>query len=275
LADQPIWRFLTGGIADPNTTGRFFKDEASSDGMTMTDSSIIRRRSCAKALAAVAGLVAMAVGVLVLVGWWQRIDVLKRVSEGMVSMNPVTAICLAMAGLSLVMQLRGPARLARALAMMIIVTGVLALCGYGWEWSFPVDQWLFPNELHVNEPGSMNRIAPNTALGLMLLGLGLFTLDRRTIRGFQPAEIFAIGLGLVAALVIVGYIYQVRWLFGVASHIPMAIHTAGLLLVLSIGMVFARPDRGIMAVVTGDSTGSLLARRLFPTVVLVFVLAGA
>jgi PAS domain S-box-containing protein len=241
----------------------------------MTDSSINRRQSHASALAAMAGYFAIGVAALVLVGWEWRIEILKRLFEGNVSMNPVTAVCLAVAGLSLVMQVRRPRRLARVLAVVIIVMGLLKLCSYLWGWSFPVDQWMFPTELHLNEPVEKNRIAPNTALGLTFLGLGLLTLDCRTIRGIQPAEIFAMGLALVASLVIVGYIYQIKWLFGVASHIPMAVHTASVFLILALGLVLARPDRGLMAIVTSESTGGLLARHLFPAVVLVFVLAGA
>jgi signal transduction histidine kinase len=240
----------------------------------MTDSSITRTHSRARLYGTAAGCFAIGVGALVLAGWWWRIDFLKRVGEGMISMNPLTALCCLLAGISLVMQVHRPAPVARALAAVIVMVGAFKLGGYLLGWDFPADRWMFPDELHLNEPVRMNRIAPNTALGFIALGLGLLTLDDRRLRGVRLAEIFSMGLALIASLVLVGYIYQIDWLFGVASHIPMALHTAVTLLVLGIGIVMARPDCGLMAVVTGDSSGGLLARRLIPVVVLVFVMAG-
>lgn len=227
------------------------------------------------AFAGMAGVLAMGVGLLVLAGWWLRIEPLKRVCPGMISMNPVTAISAILAGLSLSMQVRNPVRLANVPALLIVAVGMLKLFGYINGWDFHVDQWAFPNELRLNEPVAASRIAPNTSAGLVFLGLALLAMDRGMFRGIRLAEMFAIALGMIALLAIVGYIYQARWLYGVATHVPMALHTAVTFLVLAIGIVFARPKQGIMAVVTADSTGGLLARRLFPTMVLVFVAAGA
>lgn len=220
--------------------------------MTMTDSSTIRRQPDMQALAAAAGYFAMVLGALVLVGWWWRIDFLKRVGEGLISMNPLTALCCICAGISLVMQVRGPVPLARALVGLITAIGVLKLGAYLFEWSFPLDRLMFPAELPFNEPVLMNRIAPNTALSLILLGAGLLTLDGRMIQGIRLAETFSMALALIALLVIVGYIYPIGWLFGIASFNPMALHTAVTLLVLSLGIVIARPDRGLMAAVMSD-----------------------
>lgn len=216
----------------------------------------------------------MGVGSLVLVGWWWRIDFLKRVGAGMISMNPLTALCCVLAGISLVVQVRRPVLSGRGLAAVIMVVGVARLGGYLVGCDFPIDRWLFTNELNLDDLVLANRMAPNTALGLIILGAGLLTLDCGMIRRIRFANVCAMGLALITLPVVVGYIYQINWLFGIALYKPMSLYSAVTLLVLSIGMMFARADCGLMAVVTGDSAGGVLARRLFPVVVLVFIVAG-
>src|SRR3990172_8008875 len=49
----------------------------------------------------------------------------------------------------------------------------------------------------------------------------------------------------------------------------MALHPSLGLTVLCVGVLFARPESGFMAVVTGDSPGGLMTRRLAPAVVLI------
>ena len=43
----------------------------------------------------------MLMGMLILLGWQFDLELLKRVHPGLVAMNPVTAVCFLMAGLSL------------------------------------------------------------------------------------------------------------------------------------------------------------------------------
>src|SRR5215475_10412700 len=65
------------------------------------------------------------------------------------------------------------------------------------------------------------------------------------------------------------YVYETRVLHGVARDIPMALPTAVAFLLLSIGILCARPDRGLTAVVMSDDAGGVLARRLLPAAVLI------
>lgn len=238
----------------------------------------ILRSSHWMAIAIGAGALSIGVGLLVLVGWWAQIETLKRVFPGMISMNPAAAICFIFAGASLCGQVRSPAkrvvRIARLLALVVFVVGVMKLVSQMLGWEFQLDQWFFPDRLHMNEPVARSRIAPNTSLALVFLGMALLFLDRTTSRGWRWAEVFALGIGLVALLALVGYVYQVSWLYGLPAEVPMALHTAATFLVLALGIMFARPDQGMMALVMGESSGGLLARRMFPATVLVFTLAG-
>ena len=76
-------------------------------------------------------------------------------------------------------------------------------------------------------------------------------------------------LAAVALTSVLGYLYGVGELYGVARYIPMALPTALGFLALSTGILCARPDRGLMQVVTSDEAGGVLARRLLPAAILI------
>jgi PAS domain S-box-containing protein len=106
----------------------------------------------------------------------------------------------------------------------------------------------------------------NTALAFLGLGLALLTLDRPRA-GEWPAQVLALGSGAIALVALTGYLYSATELYGIASFTQMALHTAAAMLVLAAGVLAGRPDRGLMATVTSDGPGGLMARRLLPAAV--------
>lgn len=117
-------------------------------------------------------------------------------------------------------------------------------------------------------------MAPNTALNLWLLGSAVVIIDRSFLRLRFPAQILAVIAGMASLLALIGYAYGVNWFYGIGSYIPMALHTAACFVILAIGVLCARPTRGVMAVVSSKTSGGVLARRLLPAVVIVPALLG-
>ncbi|MFN2508337.1 MAG: ATP-binding protein, partial [Chthoniobacterales bacterium] len=77
-----------------------------------------------------------------------------------------------------------------------------------------------------------------------------------------------------ALLAVLGYVYGIATLYGVGSFIPMALHTAVSFLVLSFGIMAVQTDRGFLAILTGQSAGGMMARRLLPAAIIVPALLG-
>ena len=151
------------------------------------------------------------------------------------------------------------------------VVGLLKLLQMLIGWEFGIDQLLFAKKLEAEaaSTGFPNRMAPNTALNFFLLGGALFFLDSRTRGRRWPAQYLALAVVGISVPALVGYLYGVTYLYGVASYIPMALHTALTFVVLSVGLLSARPRRGLMAVVTSRNLGGVVARRLLPAAILV------
>lgn len=229
-------------------------------------------------LAGLSGCFALAVGLLVLIGWQFGIDSFKRVMPGMISMNPLTAVCHMLAGASLSLQTwwKRPValRIAKLLALLVFLTGVVRFGAYLTDWDFPLDRILFADQLHHDEPMLVNRVSANTALGFLLVGLALLLLDCGNYRRMLPHEPLAMLAGALALFTLVGHFYRIDWRYGMAAEVPMALYTAVAMMVLAVGIAMARPDRGLMAVVTGNSAGGLLARRMFPAIMVALIVAG-
>ena len=247
--------------------------------LKMTESSFQKRLRSSFSLFAgwAVGLVVL-IGLLVICGWFADIESLKRLADGQVAMNPATAVCFVFCGISLAAQFRQPGpsgrHFARLIGGSVALFGLLILVGNRAGLDSGLDQVLFAGKLHLNEPGGPNRMAPNTALGFVLAGTGLLIFDWKIKDGNRVAEWLAMLLGLLSLVALVGYAYQIEWLYGVSGYKPMALHTAAAFLLLASAMAFSRPGLGLMALVTKDGPGGLLVRRMFPLMLVVFLTLG-
>jgi PAS domain S-box-containing protein len=216
------------------------------------------------------------IGAVVLLGWLADWEVCKQVLPGVVAMNPVTAVCFMLSGVSLWLLGRGEAasiggpklRVIRACAIIVGLVGLVKLGGDLVGWDSPVDQFLFPGKLAVSAVNGPNRMAPNTALNFLLIGLALLSLDVRTWKGRYPAQFLSLVVGALALLALTGYIFGVTVFYRFINLRPMAPHTAVSFLILALALLGARPGQGLTRVLFSDTAGGAMLRRLLPTALL-------
>jgi signal transduction histidine kinase/ActR/RegA family two-component response regulator len=218
-------------------------------------------------------LIVVAIATLVFVGWLFMIEELKRVGPTFVAMNPMTAIGLFGAGIALFLlrsRKQAPGMtgwLGRVIGLGVAIIGCLKLYSLLGGSDLGIDQWLFRSELAAAGTTMPNRMAPNTAFNFVLAGLALFLLDVE-IRGHRPSELLSIVSGISGLLALVGYIYRAPMFYGVGYAIPMALHSSIGFLILAVGTLVARPRGAIMAIVSSDTAGGMVARRLLPLAVI-------
>ena len=223
--------------------------------------------------AMLAAAVPMVLSSLALLGWALGIPALKSLVPGLKALNPVSALCLLLNGLSLALQHAGPPprpwrRVAQVCACLAALVGLLVLCRSLFHWSLPIDQLLFPARL------GDNRMSPNGALTYLLLGLALLLLDVETRRGFRPAQVLALLSGLIGLLALIGYAYGVPSLYAVPSFISVSLFSAVTSFLLSWGLLLARPTGGMMKILASDTAGGIMARRLVPAALIIPLLLG-
>ena len=199
--------------------------------------------------AAASGLVVV-LGVIFLASWFFDVPVIKSLHPALVSMKANTALCFVLAGVSLWL-LRKERSIQRMrfivwfCAAAVTLTGLLTLMEYAFGWDLGLDQLLFreePGTAFTSHPG---RMAPATALDFVLLGTALLVLTTR--RAPAVAQWLAIAAGGVAALALADCVCDFRLFSAIGSYTSIAVHTTVTLMLLSAGVLCARPDAGVMA----------------------------
>jgi PAS domain S-box-containing protein len=217
----------------------------------------------------VASICAAAVGPTVLLGWFLSVQILKSIQPGLSTMKPNSAICLALLGASLWLLAGHSLRLDKiqsqvlgiaCAAMAGLVSGA-TFSEYLFGWNLRIDQVLFHDAV-MDRPSLPGRMAPHTALAFLLLACALLLITVETKRGFRPAQVLALFPAFISFVAMAGYLYSVVSFYRIASYTGMALHTAVAIFLLSLGVLFTPPDRGIAAIVSSDGLGGIVARRL-------------
>ena len=213
-----------------------------------------------------AGAFALAVGLLVLIGWGADIRALRQPIPGSVPMNPTTALCFALLGLSFFVA-RPRLWLVRLLVVVPILVGAVKFVDLMAGWDSGIDRQIFPGMLVGPGTLNVNAMAPNTALNFVLIGIGIWLTGIGRRRGVPLAQLAAILSILLCFTALLGYAYGALSLYQVRAYFPMALHTAVTFMILAAGVLYQRPNRALMRTLTSANLGGVTARRLLPAVV--------
>ncbi len=217
--------------------------------------------------------IAIAVGVLVLFGWAFDIPLLKGAMPGLVYMKANTALGFILSGISL-WCFRPYPSVSKTFAAGVLLLGFLTLLEYVSGMNVGIDQILFKEM--TNLPGDIpGRMATNTAVSFMLLGMALFLLHFKSSRLPLVANALAFGVVLIGGTALLAYFYDIEAFLRVKlSYTPMAIHTAAVFVLLGIGTMNARADFPMRLMMSSDTIAGRAARRLFPAAILLQLMAG-
>lgn len=228
-----------------------------------------------------AGAATVFVGSLALLGWLMGIPALRSILPGLATMKPNTALCFVMVGVSLwLIQWRfgeqgsprsGRIQAARVLSGVVELLGLLTLGEFLFHLNLGVDEIVFHRTLLATGVLHPGRMSGATALGFFCLGASILFL----ISGWTYlAQSLAILTSLNGFIACVGYLLGARALYTVSAYSSTALHTAILFVLMGIGILAARPRLGVMATVTSETMGGVMARRMLPLVIVIPILFG-
>lgn len=232
-----------------------------------------------------ASVTVILIGCVVIVGWIFNIAVLKSILPGLVTMKANTATGFILGGLSLWLKHQQPTQLtmrraAFGCAILVLLIGLLTMMEYGLHIDLGIDQLLFeepPDAVATATPG---RMAPNTALSFFLVGSALVLLSIPRL-DYGVTQFFSLVTFAIAFLGLLGYIYGNAFFYQLGpSFTAMALHTAVAFILLCSAILFYSPKSGVMAVVTKNNAGGIVARRLSLLVIIIpsalgwFILSG-
>lgn len=204
---------------------------------------------------------------------------LARFFPNILEMKANTALGFTVAGAALWLrrERHGPA-VARwagqALSLGVVALGAIALCVFFFNWFPRFDQWLIKAPETAPLPGRMSYL---TALNFFLIGLGLLLMERKERRGPRPGQFFTLMAIMVCLLAVIGHITRLGVFYGETSLFPgtrMHQDTTFCFLLLGTGILCARPEGSLMRVLTSQTDGGFILRRLLLLPVIVPLAVG-
>ena len=217
----------------------------------------------------------LAIGIAVIIGWRFDLEYLIQGAPGLVSMKVNTALCLCLCGIALWLLPSGgrSRRIAVIASMIVLLISASTLLEYAGGLDLGIDDVLVTGPLDSNASHAPGRMPPITAVELVLLASALFMLALN--RWCRLSQGFALISGMIAVAVLTSYSYGMREFVGFARYMQMAWHTSLAMLLLSVGVLLARPKQGLVAAITANTVGGIMARRLLPVaMILPFLLNG-
>ncbi|MEA5420381.1 ATP-binding protein [Spirulina sp. CCNP1310] len=221
------------------------------------DRNLARSRFCGATIALT--------GIAVLFGWMFDLALLKSILPIWVSMKVNTALGFVASGLSLYLfclprRRRHHTIIATGLGGVVVMIGALSLAQYLFNVNFGIDEAIFLDNTAAVGTANPGRMAANTAFNFILLGIALTLFPyRRSPVGLVQG--LTLAFGTIAGLGLVGYAYNTSEFYGVGAYTKMAVHTAIAFFYLAIGILLARPNRGIKAILTSPLAGGIMARQ--------------
>ncbi len=218
-------------------------------------------------LSRTASIATILLGFSVLLGWISNSGPLKSLMASLPATRANAAVCFVLAGAALwLLQIedreQAERRVARAFAFVVALVGLLTLAEHLSGLDFGLDLILFRTQAVVAGAASPGRMGIHSALNFFLVGCALLFLDVETRRGYWPAQFLSLVAASTSLVAVNGYIYHIETVPGLASYWALPFYGALGFVVLSMGIFFARPNAGLMAIVTSDTAGGFLARRL-------------
>ena len=190
------------------------------------------------------------VGLIVLVtitGWVFDIRLLKSLHPQLTTMKANTALCLGLIAVALWLSRNVDGRQKFLVGMGFAGDCIRRRDHHVVRERFRLERWDRRNDFSRFRASkyaiSAGQVRSGTAICILLLSGALLLLDgfRRLSYGLALATI------LVTVVALTGYRYNLPSLYGAVRYTSMALHTTGGFFILCIGVLAARPDRGLTA----------------------------
>ena len=222
-------------------------------------------------IAAAAGLYALIVGMLTLLGYAFDARRLTDWYNHGISMFPNTAVCAALSGVALLLLSTAGDRKSwrivfRVAATLVGLLGGLTLLQHLAGVDLGIDTLLFQRSWGQRAAAAPMRMGPPASTSYLLIGAGLLLATYGTYARRLASAVAIVIVG-IASLSLVGFWFGADQLFGVARFTGIAFQTSTVLAAIGFGLIASLPERGLAAMLRRNDPGSTIVRRLLAPVI--------
>ncbi len=211
----------------------------------------------------------MIIAVLILLSWLLNVDFLRRPFSEQVVMNPVSALCFIISGISLwLFSSNTYSKVAVVSAYIVLLIGLIKLGELSLGYDLKIDELLFSDKMIAGKNGLTNEMSLNTALCFVLAGISL-VLYKEENTNKKSSHYLVLVMMLIGLLSLLVHLYRVHDFSGFFTYIPMATLSAICVVLFALSLLFTEPAKGIMTEFTSLFSGSLMARLLIPAAIII------
>lgn len=175
-------------------------------------------------------------GVVVLFGWWLNISMLIQVFPTLAPMQFNTALLFVFSGLGILGAMKVRPAVGMVLGGFVVLFALASFFQYIFGVNFGIDEFFHKAQIttRTTHPG---RMAPNTAGGFILCGLGIFIFQLKNMQAHMWVAsclgVLAFSFGFVS---FTGYIASLEYAYGWEKLTDMALHTSVCFMLLGLSI---------------------------------------
>lgn len=223
-------------------------------------------------------------GAIIFLEWISNIDILRVYFPQYVAMKVNTSLCFILIGMAFALsncykfstkciKFITPKILARILACLVISIAGLTLIEHIFNVDFGIDKLFYFNKNPLADNIYPGRMAINTAINFILLGIAVLFLTFKKIRlGNKIVQLLVIFVVIISLAALMGYLTDERVFQAIIiSRSVMAISSSILFLLLAFSVFLTHYGEGFFAAVMRKSPGGTVLRLSIPLYTLIIL----
>lgn len=240
-----------------------------------------------KFAAIVTSILVICLGCAVIVSWVFELTIFKSILPEHVTMKVSTALGFILGGILLLLWHQQQANQQQShfinhhplilflwqylLPSLIILFCWLTLGEYGFSVDLGTDWLAFPNPEDPTYSIHRGRMSPDAAFSFFLFNFAFLFLIQKY---YLTAQLLIVLVIAIATISLIGHTYNITIFYEVVSGTEMAIHTAIGFILLAFAFLSSCPERGWFREIVSPEAGGLMARWLFPILIIIPPLSG-
>ncbi|MDR3476501.1 MAG: response regulator [Gammaproteobacteria bacterium] len=250
----------------------------------MTYSIINEKQEWPYAFAKIISATIITLSTIIVVAWAFYYWIPKNALVYLYAVKPNTAICFFLSSISLWFYSEKPSKYNQGLAQVasgiVFLIGFITLFEYFFRLNFGIDEWVLNSwGTHQQENYVTARMSPFTAINFVLIGYTFFFFDSNDV-SYRLHQFLISFVLFFTFFKFTNYLYRINnmnEILGLNISVSAGIFSLPTLIAfffLALGMLFVRPNRGIVSILTSGEAGGALARRLIPPIMILPVILG-
>ncbi len=222
----------------------------------------------------VTSFLAIAIAMLALAGWIFNLEILRLFNHNLDSMNVIAALGIFFSAVSILLLASGKMkRLALLLGFIVFLLGAVSLSQYFFRLNTPIGDLFFLDKMTVtgNYSGRMTEITP---IIFIVLGISLLFYPFKKKFLQRISEFTAILVLINSFTFITAYLYSASPFFKTEQFISNSLPTIFSGMLLSVGILFSRPDNGFLAAFHKKTLAARVGVKWFFIIITTLVLLG-